>query len=70
MESGRESVDLLVEKDFSHALEKAKHIDCYNDKRKDIDKQMTEDANHIVSRLESQRHQSSIVLYDEHWKRV
>ena len=69
MESGRESVDLLVEKDFSHALEKAKHIDCYNDKRKDIDKQMTEDANHIVSRLESQRHQSSIVLYDEHWKK-
>ena len=69
MESGRESVDLLVDKDFSHALEKAKHIDSYNDKRKDIDKQMTEDANHIVSRLESQRHQSSIVLYDEHWKK-
>ena len=30
---------------------------------------MTEDANQIVSRLESQKHQSSIVLYDEHWKK-
>lgn len=69
MESGRESVDLLVEKDFSSALCKAKHIDCYNEKRKDIDKQMTEEANHIVSRLESQRHQSSIVLYDANWKK-
>lgn len=69
MENGRESVDLLVEKEFSHALEKAKHIDCYNEQRKDIDKQMTEEANQIVERLESQRHQSSIVLYDENWKK-
>jgi len=69
MESGRESVDLLVEKDFSNALCKAKHIDGYNEQRKDIDKQMTEEANQIVSRLESQRHQSSIVLYDENWKK-
>lgn len=69
MENGRESVDLLVEKDFAGALEKAKHIDCYNEQRKDIDKQMTEEANHIVSRLESQCHRSSIVLYDENWKK-
>jgi len=69
MENGRESVDLLVEKEFSHALSKAKHIDCYNEQRKDIDKQMTEEANQIVERLESQRHQSSIVLYDEKWKK-
>ena len=69
MENGRESVDLLVEKDFSHALAKAKHIDEYNEQRKDIDKQMTEEANSIVSKLESQRHRSSIVLYDDNWKK-
>ena len=69
IENGRESVDLLVEKEFSHALEKAKHIDCYNEQRKDMDKQMTEEANQIVARLESQRHRSSIVLYDENWKK-
>ena len=69
MENGRESVDLLVEKDFASAIDKAKHINEYNEQRKDIDKQMTEEANQIVSRLESQQKHSSIVLYDENWKK-
>jgi single-stranded-DNA-specific exonuclease len=69
MENGKESVDLLVEKDFSTALKRAKHINEYNEQRKDIDKQMTGEANQIVSRLESQKHLSSIVLYDENWKK-
>ena len=69
MENGRESVDLLVEKDFSHALKAAKHINEYNEQRKDIDKQMTEEANQIISRIESQKRHSSIVLYDENWKK-
>lgn len=69
MENGRESVDLLVEKDFAAALSEAKHINEYNEQRKDIDKQMTEDANLIVERLESQQKHTSIVLYDENWKK-
>ena len=69
MENGRESVDLLVEKDLGMALRMAKHINEYNEQRKDIDKQMTEEANQIVARLENQRHRSSIVLYDENWKK-
>jgi single-stranded-DNA-specific exonuclease len=69
MENGKESVDLLVEKDFNTALQKAKHINEYNEQRKDIDKQMTEEANQIVSKLESQEYHSSIVLYDENWKK-
>ena len=69
MENGKESVDLLVEKDCSEALNKAHHINEYNEQRKDIDKQMTEEANQIVSKLESQKHHSSIVLYDENWKK-
>ena len=69
MENGKESVNLLVEKNLSDALEEAKHIDGYNEQRKDIDKQMTEEANQIVARLESQKHRSSIVLYDENWKK-
>lgn len=69
MENGKESVDLLVEKDFSNALRQAKHIDEYNEQRKDIDKQMTEEANQIVGKLENQKHHSSIVLYDENWKK-
>lgn len=69
MENGRESVDLLVEKDLGMALRMAKHINEYNEQRKDIDKQMTEEANQIVARLENQKHQSSILLYDENWKK-
>ncbi len=69
MENGKLSVDLLVERDYPTALRMARHINEYNEQRKDIDKQMTEEANQIVTRLESQRHQQSIVLYDESWKK-
>ena len=69
MENGKESVDLLIEKDYNLALDKARHINEYNEQRKDIDKQMTEEANQIVARIESQKRHSSIVLYDENWKK-
>ena len=69
MENGKLSVDLLVERDYPTALRMARHINEYNEQRKDIDKQMTEEANQIVTRLESQQHQQSIVLYDESWKK-
>ena len=69
IQNGKEAVDLLVEKDFKKALYQAKLINGYNEQRKDIDKQMTEEANQIVEKLENQRHQSSIVLYDANWKK-
>jgi len=69
VQNGTETVDLLVEKDFQKALAEAIHINEYNEQRKDIDKQMTEEANQIVERLESQEHQPAIVLYDEGWKK-
>ncbi len=69
MESGKESVDLLVERNFDAALALAHHIDEYNELRKGVDRQMTDEANHIVERLEKQNHRTSIVLYDENWKK-
>ena len=69
MQNGMEAVDLLVEKDFARALSEANHVNEYNDQRRDIDKQMTEEANEIVARLESQQHMQSIVLYDQNWKK-
>lgn len=69
VQNGTETVDLLVEKDIQKALTEAIHINEYNEQRKDIDKQMTEEANQIVERLESQEHQPAIVLYDEGWKK-
>ena len=69
MQNGTEAVDLLVEKDFNRALAMATHINEYNEQRKDVDKQMTEEANQIIEKLESQKHHNSIVLYDENWKK-
>ena len=69
MQNGTEAVDLLVEKDFKRALAMATHINEYNEQRKDVDKQMTEEANQIIEKLESQKHHNSIVLYDENWKK-
>ncbi|MBR1932639.1 MAG: single-stranded-DNA-specific exonuclease RecJ [Prevotella sp.] len=69
VQNGTETVDLLVEKDIKRALAEATHINKYNEQRKDIDKQMTEEANQIAERLESQEHQPAIVLYDEGWKK-
>ncbi|MBR5748404.1 MAG: single-stranded-DNA-specific exonuclease RecJ, partial [Prevotella sp.] len=69
MQNGTEAVDLLVERDFEKALSEANHINVYNEQRKDVDKQMTEEANQIIAKLESQKHHNSIVLYDENWKK-
>ena len=69
MQNGVEAVELLVERDLQKALTIATRIDEYNDQRRDVDKQMTEEANEIVARLESQQHQKSNVLYDEGWKK-
>ena len=57
-----------MERDLAAALSEAKHIDKYNDKRKDVDRQMTDEITRLLSG-ESQKHQNSIVLYDEHWKK-
>ncbi|MBO4464622.1 MAG: single-stranded-DNA-specific exonuclease RecJ [Prevotella sp.] len=67
--NGTETVDLLVERDYKKALQEAMHINEYNEQRKDIDKQMSEEANLIVERLESQEHQPAIVLYNDGWKK-
>lgn len=67
IQNGKEAVDLLTEKDFSVALEKAALINQYNETRKDLDKSMTEEANQIVAHLEGLADRRSIVLYNEEW---
>jgi single-stranded-DNA-specific exonuclease len=69
VQNGTETVDLLVEKDFQRALTEATMINRHNEQRKEIDRQMSEEANQIVERLESQEHQPAIVLYNEGWKK-
>ena len=67
IQNGKEAVDLLIEKDFQTALEKSNLINKYNETRKDLDKNMTEEANRIVDNLESLDQQRSIVIYNEAW---
>lgn len=67
IQNGKEAVELLIEKDFSAALEKANQINQYNETRKDLDKTMTEEANQIVERLEGLVDRRSIVIYNEAW---
>lgn len=69
MSSGQKVVDLLVEKNFQRALELAEEIDQENDDRKIDDKEMTKEANDIVTGLEHGEDLYSIVLYNENWKR-
>ena len=69
MQNGIEAVELLVERDLQRALALAARINEYNEQRKDVDKQMTEEANEIMARIESLQHQKSIVIYDEGWKK-
>jgi len=67
IQNGKEAVDLLIERDFSTALEKANLINQYNETRKDLDKATTEEANQIVDQLEDLSERRSIVIYNEAW---
>lgn len=67
MQNGKEAVDLLVEKDYASALEKAGRINLYNEARKDLDKQMTEEAIDRVRDLPELDCRRSIVIYNEDW---
>ena len=67
IQNGKEAVELLIEKDFSSALEKANQINQYNETRKDLDKTMTDEANHIVDSLEGLAERRTIVIYNEAW---
>jgi single-stranded-DNA-specific exonuclease len=64
---GRETIDLLIEKELDTAIEKANTINTYNEARKDIDKQMTEEANAIVDSMKNLDDRRSIVVYNESW---
>lgn len=67
MRNGKEAVELLVEKDYQAALEKAGCINLYNEARKDLDKQMTDEAFKQVEQLPGLDDRRSVVIYNESW---
>lgn len=68
MESGQESVELLVTRDSSQAYEISKRIDKYNRDRKELDHQITIEANEIIERhIQKLDGKKPIVIYDRNW---
>ena len=67
MQNGGEAVALLVERDPNRAHRMALQINAYNDQRKDLDKEMTQEANTIVERLDPGHEHKAIVIYSEEW---
>ena len=69
VENGRKTVDLLVERDYDTALTLADYVNETNEHRRDLDKQMTEEANLIVAHLSEkyEKNLNALVLYDENW---
>ena len=67
MPSGGEAVALLVENDFTEAMEQAERINLYNEARKDLDRQMTEEAVELVRDLPGLDDRRAVVIYNEEW---
>jgi single-stranded-DNA-specific exonuclease len=68
IQSGREAVELLISKDFSIAREKSSNINQYNETRRELDKNITGEANAILEEddfLGSNR--KSIVVFNKEW---
>lgn len=68
MQSGREAVELLTARDIKTATELSLSIDQYNKDRKQLDKQITEEANAILAaKGEDKSPKKSIVIYNKDW---
>ena len=67
MQSGKESVRLLIERDHDSALSQSRQINEYNEERKELDKRMTEEANILIDLMPEMADKSSIVIYEEDW---
>ena len=68
MQSGQESVELLVTRNNSAAYEIIKKIDRYNQSRKELDRNITEEANAIIeNHKEDMGSKKPIVLYNRDW---
>lgn len=68
MQSGMETVDLLVCRDLHEAFEKGKDIDQHNRERKEIDKKITEEANKLIEEnVNIVAGKRSMVVYNRDW---
>lgn len=67
MKSAREAVELLIANDAEIARQKSGNINEYNNNRKDIDKNITDEAISIINSQDVYKKRKSIVVYQPHW---
>lgn len=67
MNSGKEAVELLIENDINVAHTKSKAINEYNNERKDLDKNMTDEAMAFIENNKNFKDRKSIVVYQPGW---
>lgn len=69
MSSGKEAVELLIANNEETARRKGESIDQYNQLRKDLDKQATEEARKFIDATPTDEQTSSIVVYNQEWNK-
>ena len=67
VQNGKQSVDLLVERDETKANVLAETINEYNEERKELDKRTTEEASRIVAEMQGMKDEGAIVIYNPDW---
>ena len=67
IESGRSAVDLLITDDDHKARQKAQKVNSCNDTRKNIDRNITQDALKMIAHESGFREKKSTVLYNSQW---
>lgn len=65
--SAKEAVELLISNDYEHAQKKCAEINEYNLTRRDLDKNITEEALIELSQDEDVDNKKSTVLYNPNW---
>lgn len=66
---GKVAVDLLTENNLHSALAVSEQINEFNEKRKGLDKSMTEEAGQIVESLDNFDEKRAIVIFNKDWHR-
>ncbi len=67
MKLATEAVEIMVANDHKFAKKKSQIINSYNNKRKDLDKNTTEEALDMVNTIEDFENKKSIVVFKPDW---
>ena len=67
--TGRESVKLLICEDEDKSMDIGKNINSHNDTRRELDKKATEEAINLILANPDYKERKSIVLYNPQWNK-